>query len=52
MSKKDMWNKLLQLGISEDVIEIIVDIYGYTEDTLCSILRTNTIYGSFEQITE
>ncbi len=50
MAISDMWNKLLDMGVSEETLNIITDINGYSEETLCDVLYAYAGYRSFEQI--
>jgi hypothetical protein len=47
-----IWDKLIELGISEDTLQIITNINGYNEDTLNDILYTKFGYRSIEQMEE
>jgi hypothetical protein len=47
-----IWDKLLELGISEDTLQIITNINGYNEDTLNSVLYARFGYRSIEQMEE
>ena len=48
----DMWNKLEELGVSEQTLEIITSINGYSEETLEDVLYAHTGYRSFDQLEE
>lgn len=50
MSKDKMWNELLLLGVSEQTIQFVVAINGYTEEVLKDILYVHTGYRSFKQL--
>ena len=50
MTIADMWNKLLDMGVSEETLSIITDINGYSEETLCDVLYAYAGYRFFEQI--
>ena len=50
MAKAEMWDKLEDLGVSEQTIQIVTDINGYTEETLCDILYAYSGYRSFDQL--
>lgn len=38
MSVGDMWNTLLEMGVSEETLQIVTDINGYSEETMEDIL--------------
>jgi hypothetical protein len=48
----NLWDKLIELGISEDTLQIITNINGYNEDTLNDILYAKFGYRSIEQMEE
>ena len=50
MSKDKMWDELLLLGVSEQTIQIVVAINGYTKEVLKDILYAHTGYRSFGQL--
>lgn len=50
MQKAEMWDKLEDLGVSEQTIQIVTDINGYSEETLLDILYAYTGYRSFDQL--
>lgn len=50
MSIKEMWNKLLELGVSEQTLQIVTDINGYSTETLEDVLYSHTGYRNFEQL--
>lgn len=52
MDKNEMWDKLLELGVSEQTLQIVTDINGYSEETLLDILFAATGYRNFEQLEE
>lgn len=45
-----MWDKLEELGVSEETIQVVTSINGYSEETMEDILYTVTGYRSFEQL--
>ena len=49
MSIEDMWNRLLELGVSEETLTIITKMNGYSKQTLCDVLYVVTGYRDFEQ---
>ena len=50
MSKVEMWNILLNLGVCEQTLQVVTDINGYSEETLCDILYAVTGYRDFDQL--
>ena len=51
MNIEEMWNRLLEYT-TEEVLQVVTDINGYSEDTLLDILYCVTGYRSFEQLEE
>lgn len=49
MSIEEMWDRLLELGVSEQTLTIITEINGYTKETLCDVLYCVTGNRDFEQ---
>ena len=52
MDKNEMWDKLIELGVSEQTLQIVTDINGYSEETMLDILFAATGYRNFEQLEE
>lgn len=50
MQKAEMWDKLEDLGVSEQTLQIVTDINGYSEETLLDILYAYTGYRNFDQL--
>lgn len=50
MTKDNMWDALLDMGVSEETLQIVTDINGYSESTMCDILYAVTGYSDFDQI--
>ena len=46
----DMWDKLEELGVSEQTLNIVTSINGYSEETMNDILYAHTGYRSFDQL--
>lgn len=46
------WNYLEMIGVSEQTLQLITDINGYSEKTMAQILYAHTGYNSFEQLDE
>jgi hypothetical protein len=47
-----IWDKLLELGISEDTLQIITNINGYNEKTLNDVLYSKFGYRDIKQMEE
>lgn len=52
MDKNEMWSKLLNMGVSEQTLQVVTSINGYSEETMCDILYAVTGYRDFEQMEE
>ena len=51
MSKQEMWNYLEEyLGVSEQTLQVVTDINGYSEETLEDILYAVSGYRNFDQL--
>lgn len=50
MNKNEMWERLLDMGVSEQTLQIVTDIKGYSEETMLDILYAYTGYRNFEQM--
>ena len=49
-SKEEMWDELLELGVSEQTLQIVTNINGYSAETLEDVLYAHTGYRSFDQL--
>ena len=49
-TKDEMWDELLLLGVSEQTLQIVTNINGYNEQTLCDVLYAHAGYRSFDQL--
>lgn len=47
---EDLWDWLIDNGVSEDTLDIITLIDGYSLDTLENVLYVTTGYRSLDQI--
>ena len=47
-----MWDRLIELGVSEQTLQIVTSINGYQEDTLTNILYAHTGYRAFNQFAQ
>lgn len=50
MDKNEMWQKLEEMGVSEQTLQIVTDINGYSEETMEDILYVFTGYRNFDQL--
>lgn len=50
MGIEEMWDVLLNLGVSEETLRIITAINGYSEDTMEDVLYAAFGYRTFEQM--
>lgn len=53
MRKEQMWEVLEeQIGVSQETLDVVTCINGYSEETMCDILYAVTGYRSFDQLEE
>lgn len=52
MNKEQMWEVLSAYGVSEQTLQVVTDINGYSEETMLDILYSVTGYRNFEQLQE
>lgn len=45
-----MWDTLLELGVSEQTLQVVTDINGYNEQSMKDILYSVTGYNDFDQL--
>ena len=50
MDINTMWEKLEEMGVSEQTLQIVTSINGYTKETMLDILYAFTGYRDFEQM--
>lgn len=50
MSKDEMWDVLMEMGVSEQTLQVVTDINGYSEQTMCDILYAVSGYRDFGQL--
>lgn len=50
MDKNKMWDRLLDLGVTEQTLQVVTGINGYSEETMLDILYAVTGYRNFEQL--
>lgn len=44
------WDKLLEMGLHEETLQIVTDINGYSIETLQDVLYAAFGYRSFDQL--
>lgn len=52
MSVEEMWDALIEIGVSGQTIDVVTSINGYSEETMCDILYVITGYRDFDQLEE
>ena len=52
MRKDQMWNALMDYGVSEQTLQIVTAINGYNTETMEDVLYAATGYRTFDQIPE
>lgn len=50
MTLEAMWDELIDLGISEETLQVVTDINGYNTGALEGVLYSRTGYRSFDQL--
>ena len=51
MDKNEIWEELITRGIAtEEELQLMTDINGYSEETLMDVLFARTGYRNFEQM--
>jgi len=50
MSIEQMWDALLDMGVSEETLQVVTDINGYNEWTMYDILYAVFGYRDFGQL--
>lgn len=43
------WDLLIDMGVSEETLQVVTSINGYNYETLCDILYVVSGYRNFEQ---
>ena len=52
MDKVEAWDALLEQGVSEDTLQVVTAINGWSTDTMEKVLYAVTGYRSFDQLKE
>ena len=50
MTREQMWNKLREHGVSEETLQVVTDLNGYTKDTLEDVLWVCFGYHDFDDL--
>ena len=50
MTVSEAWDLLIELGVSEQTLQIIASINGYNMTTMQDVLYAHTGYRTFEQL--
>lgn len=50
MDKNEMWDRLLEMGTSEETLQVVTSINGYNEETMLDILYAQYGYRNFDQL--
>lgn len=50
MDKNEMWDRLLEMGTSEETLQVVTSINGYNEETMLDILYAQYGYRDFDQL--
>ena len=45
-----MWDRLIDLGVSKQTLQIVASINGYSTQTMEDVLYAHTGYRSFDQL--
>ena len=49
MTTSEMWDELIEMGVSEETLRIVTDINGYNEDTMHDVLYAAFGEREFEE---
>lgn len=53
MTKEQMWEYLEEtIGVSQETLDVVTSINGFSEETMLDILYAVTGYRSFDQLEE
>ena len=50
MTVGEVWDKLLDMGVSEETLQTVTNIHGYTKEELLDVLYVRFGYRNFEQM--
>lgn len=49
-TREEYWDKLLEMGVTEETLRIVTNINGYNTETLEDVLYAISGYRSFDQL--
>ena len=50
LTKDEMWDSLIEQGVTERTLQIVTAINGYSTETMVDVLYAATGYRSFDQL--
>jgi len=50
IDRNQMWDRLSELGVSEQTLQIVTAINGFTSETMLDVLYAHTGYRDFTQL--
>lgn len=50
LTKDEMWDSLIEQGVTEQTLQIVTAINGYSTETMLDVLYAATGYRSFDQM--
>lgn len=50
MGVNEIWDRLKDIGVEEQTLQIVTDINGFTKETLLDVLYAYSGYRNFEQM--
>ena len=50
LTLNEMWDTLLEMGVSEQTLQVVTNINGYNEQSMKDILYVVTGYRDFDQL--
>ena len=50
LSINEMWDTLLEIGVSEQTLQVVTNINGYNEQSMKDILYAVSGYRDFDQL--
>ena len=50
LTLNEMWDTLLEIGVSEQTLQVVTNINGYNEQSMKDILYVVTGYNDFDQL--
>lgn len=50
IDRNEMWDRLRELGVSEQTLQIVTSINGFSVETMLDVLFAHTGYRDFDQV--